>query len=65
MMADSIQNHRPIAITVHSINELRSRNPKTFLALQHYAQGHFLYLYIQQYGFYYYCSLITAPALEI
>lgn len=60
MVADGIQNHSPAAVTVQATNALRSRKPRTFLVHQHYAQGHFLYLYIQQYGYYYYCSLITA-----
>lgn len=60
MVADGIQNHSPAAVTVQATNALRSRKPRTFLVHQHYAQGHFLYLYIQQYGCYYYCSLITA-----
>lgn len=38
-----------------------SKNPKTLLAHQQWAQGHFLFLQIQQHGFYYSTySLITA-----
>lgn len=60
MVADRIQNHSLTAVTVKPTNAIRSKKHRTFLAHQHYAQGHFIFLYIQQYRFYYYCSLITA-----